>query len=124
LYNSVAVAFHSLSISNIFKGNIIKGNIENVINDSYNAKVQLNIWDGNYWDNYEGFDKDHDGVGDTLHVEKYYADKMWLFNPSVKFFYGSPIITIINFLAKLAPISEPVILAVDKHPKTKIGGAL
>ncbi|MDX1808796.1 MAG: nitrous oxide reductase family maturation protein NosD [Sulfurospirillaceae bacterium] len=124
LYNSVAVAFHSLSIANIFKNNIIKGNIENVINDSYNAKVNLNTWDGNYWDDYQGFDKNKDGIGDTPHVEKYYADKMWLFNPSVKFFYGSPIITIINFLAKLAPLSEPVVLAVDKHPKTKIGGTL
>jgi len=124
LYNSEAVHFHSLSLANIFKNNIIKGNIENVINDSYNTKVTKNIWDGNYWDDYQGFDKDHNGIGDTPHVEKYYADKMWLFNPDVKFFYGSPIITIINFLAKLAPLSEPVILAVDKHPKTKIGGAL
>jgi len=124
LYNSEAVHFHSLSIANIFKDNIIKGNIENVINDSYNTKVMKNTWDNNYWDNYQGFDRNGDGIGDTPHIERYYADKMWLFNPSVKFFYGSPVITIINFLAKLAPISEPVKLAIDKHPKMSIGGVL
>ncbi len=124
LYNSEAIHFHSLSIANIFKNNIIKGNIENVINDSYNTRVTKNSWDGNYWDNYQGFDRNKDGIGDTPHIERYYADKMWLFNPSLKFFYGSPVITIINFLAKLAPISEPVVLAIDKHPKMSIGGVL
>jgi len=124
LYNAEAVHFHSLSLNNIFKGNIIKGNIEDIINDSYNTKVTDNVWDGNYWDSYQGFDKDGDGIGDNIHIERYYADKMWLFNPNIKFFYGSPVIAIINFLAKLAPISEPVVLAIDKHPKMKIGDVL
>ncbi len=122
LYNAEAVHFHSLSLNNIFKGNFIKGNIENIINDSYNTKVSQNIWDGNYWDSYEGFDKNRDGIGDTPHIERYYASKIWLMKPNVKFFYGSPVIGAVNFLAKLAPISEPVILAVDKHPKLKQGG--
>ena len=117
LYNSEGVHFHSLSLHNKFIGNVIKGNIETVINDSYNTKVTENIWDGNYWDDYEGFDKNKDGIGDAPHNIYYYADKMWLLNPNVKFFYGSPVISILNFLAKLAPISEPVRLLTDKHPK-------
>ena len=124
LYNSEGVRFHSLSLHNIFKGNIIKGNIETVVNDSYNTKVTENIWDGNYWDDYEGFDKDGDGIGDTPHNLYYYADKMWLLNPNVKFFYGSPVISILNFLAKLAPISEPIKLLTDEHPKMMEGKIL
>ncbi len=124
LYNSEGVHFHSLSLHNIFKKNILKGNIETVVNDSYNTKVTKNIWDGNYWDNYEGFDRDKDGVGDTPYSLYYYADKMWLLNPNVKFFYGSPVISILNFLAKLAPISEPVKLLTDKHPRVKEGKIL
>lgn len=124
LYNSEGIHFHSLSLHNIFKKNIIKGNIEAVINDSYNTKITENIWDGNYWDGYEGFDKDGDGIGDTPHNLYYYADKLWLLNPNIKFFYGSPIISILNFLSKLAPISEPVKLLTDKHPKMMEGKLL
>ncbi len=124
LYNSEGVHFHSLSLHNIFKKNIIKGNIDTVVNDSYNTKVTENIWDGNYWDDYEGFDRDGDGIGDTPYNLYYYADKMWLLNPNVKFFYGSPVISILNFLAKLAPISEPVKLLTDPHPKIMEGKIL
>ncbi len=124
LYNSEGVHFHSLSLNNVFKNNVIKGNIDTVINDSYNARVTENIWDGNYWDDYEGFDKNNDGIGDTPHNLYFYADKLWLLNPNIKFFYGSPVISILNFLAKLAPISEPVKLLTDKHPKMREGKAL
>ena len=117
LYNSEGVHFHSLSLHNIFKNNIFKGNIEDVVNDSYNTKVTENIWDGNFWDNYQGFDKNRDDIGDTPYNLYYYADKMWLLNPNIKFFYASPIISIVNFLTKLAPISQPVRLLTDKHPK-------
>jgi nitrous oxidase accessory protein len=124
LYNSEGVHFHSLSLHNIFYANIIKGNIDTVINDSYNTKVTENVWDGNYWDDYEGFDKDGDGVGDTPHNLYFYADKLWLLNPNIKFFYGSPVISILNFLAKIAPISEPVKLLTDKHPRMMEGKTL
>ena len=117
IYNSEGIHFHSLSLHNRFVNNVFKGNIENVLNDSYNAKVTENKFDGNYWDDYEGFDRDRDGIGDTPYNYYAYADKVWLLNPNVKFFYGSPVISILNFLAKLAPFSEPVLLVSDKHPK-------
>ncbi len=117
IYNSEGIHFHSLSLHNKFVSNIFKGNIENVVNDSYNTKVTENIFDENYWDDYEGFDKDGNGIGDTPYVYYAYADKIWLLNPNLKFFYGSPIISILNFLAKLAPFSEPVKLVKDDHPR-------
>ncbi len=117
LYNSEGVHFHSLSLHNILRGNVLKGNIETVVNDSYNTRVTENKWDGNYWESYEGFDKDGNGIGDTPYTLHTYADKVWMLNPNVKFFYGSPVISIINFLAKLAPLSEPVRLLTDNHPR-------
>jgi len=117
IYNSEGIHFHSLSLHNRFVKNIFKGNIENVINDSYNTKVTENEFDGNYWDDYEGFDKNGDGIGDGAYNYYAYADKVWLLNPNIKFFYGSPVISILNFLAKLAPFSEPVLLLSDEHPK-------
>jgi len=117
IYNSEGIHFHSLSLHNQFRNNIFKGNIENVMNDSYNTKITENKFDGNYWDDYEGFDKNKDGIGDGAYNYYAYADKVWLLNPNIKFFYGSPVISILNFLAKLAPFSEPVLLLSDEHPK-------
>ena len=119
LYNSEGVHFHSLSLHNILKGNVLKGNIETVVNDSYNTRVTENQWDGNYWEDYQGFDKNGDGIGDTPYSLHAYADKVWMLNPNIKFFYGSPVISILNFLAKLAPLSEPVRLLTDHHPRMK-----
>ncbi len=120
LYNSEAIHFHSLSEDNIIKENIIMGNIEDIVNDSRGSKTNENEIVGNYWDNYTGFDRNDDNIGDTPHKVYQYADQLWIYNPSVKFFYGSPVISILNFLAKLAPFSTPVFLMEDEKPKVRI----
>ncbi|TET88758.1 MAG: nitrous oxide reductase family maturation protein NosD, partial [Sulfurovum sp.] len=122
LYNSEALHFHSLSENNIIKDNIIMGNIEDIVNDSRGSKTNENEIVGNYWDNYEGFDKNGDNIGDTPHKVYQYADQLWVYNPDVKFFYGSPVISLLNFLAKLAPFSKPLFLLEDQKPKVKIEG--
>ena len=122
LYNAEALHFHSLSENNIIKGNVIKGNIEDIVNDSRGSKTNDNEIVGNYWDNYAGFDRDGNNVGDTPHEVYQYADQLWVYNPDVKFFYGSPVISLLNFLAKLAPFSEPIFLLEDEEPKVKLEG--
>ncbi len=122
LYNSEAIHFHSLSENNIIKQNIIMGNIEDIVNDSRGSKTNDNEIVGNYWDNYEGFDKNGDNVGDTPHKVYQYADQLWIYNPDVKFFYGSPVISLLNFLAKLAPFSTPLFLMEDEKPQVRIKG--
>lgn len=122
LYNSEALHFHSLSENNIIKNNKIMGNIEDVVNDGKSSKTYNNEIEQNYWDNYEGFDKDGDNIGDTPHKVYQYADQLWIYNPDVKFFYGSPVISLLNFLAKLAPFTAPLFLLEDKKPKVRIEG--
>jgi len=122
LYNAEALHFHSLSENNIIKDNVILGNIEDIVNDSRGSKTNENEIVGNYWDNYEGFDKNGDNIGDTPHKVYQYADQLWVYNPDVKFFYGSPVISLLNFLAKLAPFSKPLFLLEDAEPKVKMEG--
>ena len=122
LYNSEAIHFHSLSENNIIKDNKIMGNIEDIVNDSRGAKTNENDIVGNYWDNYAGFDRDGDNIGDTPHQVYQYADQLWVYNPNVKFFYGSPVISLLNFLAKLAPFTKPIFLLEDEKPKVRIEG--
>ncbi len=116
LYNTEAIRFHSINKNNYITKNKYLGNIEDVVTDTPGSKVYLNHFHGNFWDNYEGFDKNNDGVGDNSHKVYQYADKLWVFNPSVKYFYGSPMISLLNFLAKLAPFSEPMFILEDKKP--------
>ena len=122
LYNAEALHFHSLSENNVIKDNTIMGNIEDIVNDSRGSKTNENEIVGNYWDNYEGFDRDGDNIGDTSHKVYQYADQLWIYNPDVKFFYGSPVISLLNFLAKLAPFSKPLFIMEDKEPKVRIEG--
>ena len=117
LYNSEAIHFHSLSERNSLKDNVIVGNIEDIVNDSRGSKTDENEIESNYWDNYQGFDKNNDGVGDTPHKVYQYADQLWVYNSDVKFFYGSPVISLLNFLAKLAPFTKPLFLMQDEKPK-------
>lgn len=122
LYNSEALHFHSLSEDNIIKDNVIMGNIEDIVNDSRGSKTNQNEIAQNYWDKYEGFDRDNNNIGDTPHKVYQYADQLWVYNPDVKFFYASPVISLLNFLAKLAPFTQPLFLLEDKEPKVKIKG--
>jgi len=122
LYNAEAIHFHSMSEDNIIKNNILMGNIEDIVNDSRGSKTNKNEIVSNYWDNYEGFDRDGDNIGDTPHQVYQYADQLWVYNPDVKFFYGSPVISMLNFLAKLAPFTKPLFLLEDKKPIVRVKG--
>jgi nitrous oxidase accessory protein len=117
LYNSEAMHFHSMSENNVIKDNIVAGNIEDIVNDSRGSKTNENEIAYNYWDNYEGFDKDNNGIGDTPHKVYQYADQLWMYDSDVKFFYGSPVISLLNFLAKLAPFTKPLFLMEDDKPR-------
>ena len=81
--------------------------------------MYLNQWRGNYFDEYESFDIDKDGFGDTPFLHFIYADQLWQYHPNLQFFYGSSIFSVLNFLAKLAPFSEPVKLLQDDKPRMK-----
>jgi len=120
IYNSEAMHFHSLSENNIIKDNVIMGNIEDIVNDSRGSKTNKNEIARNYWDKYEGFDTNGDNIGDTPHKVYQYADQLWVYNKDVKFFYASPVISLLNFLAKLAPFTKPLFLMEDREPKVTI----
>ena len=75
-----------------------------------------NLWHGNYWDNYEGFDRDNDGVGDTPYEIWAYADRIWMDTPMARFFRNSPVLELLDFLERLAPFSTPSLILRDTAP--------
>ena len=115
-YNKEALNFHAAIKNNTIVGNNIYANIDDVVKSARSDVTYLNIIEKNYWDMYSGFDKNKDNIGDTSHKIYQYADQLWHYDHKVKFFYASPLFSLLNFLANLAPFVEPVLILEDKKP--------
>jgi nitrous oxidase accessory protein len=118
-YNLEALHFHTLISNNSITHNKIYNNLDDVIKDFKGYKNRNNNIEYNYWGNYIGFDKDDNNIGDTPYIIYQYADRLWDYNPKIKFFFGSVVISLTNFLCKIAPFTEPIILLKDKKPLLK-----
>ena len=65
-----------------------------------------------------------DGYGDFVHNHDIYLDTLWMDNDWLLLFSGSPVASVLNLLAKLAPISEPRRLMTDRKPVFSPGAAV
>lgn len=114
-YNAVGILFLSDWSGNEIEGNVFNGNIRQVAVQG-RASAQRNRWDGNFWDDYVGFDQDRNGIGDRPYELQAYAGRLWADSPNAGFFRGSPLLGLLDFLAELAPFSEPVLVLRDDRP--------
>jgi nitrous oxidase accessory protein len=114
-YNGVAVRFLNDWQGNSFIGNKFQGNITQVVVEG-GKTANRNHWEGNFWDDYEGFDRNGDGIGDTVYSLYDYADRLWMDVPPAQFFKGSPMLEVLDFLERLAPFSEPDLMVQDPRP--------
>ena len=117
-HNSQGLLFHSTLENNVLKGNSFIENLESIVVQA-NGNALLNIFEGNFWSNYEGFDRNKDEIGDSPHEVKVYLDQLWNDNKWVRFYFASPIVSILKFLSKMAPLTEPRLLMKDKKPVMK-----
>lgn len=115
-FNSIGINFLSDWKGNIIKNNRFKSNILPVTVSSF-AGATHNVWEGNYWDSYEGFDRNNDGIGDTPYDLNIYADRLWMDKPKAAFFQGTPVLSLLDFLERLAPFSKPLLMLRDKKPR-------
>ncbi len=106
--------FHTNQIGNDITDNIFHDNLSNVTAEGKTASG--NYWHGNYFDEYQGFDMNGDNIGDTPFDLYNYVEHLWDYNDDVKFFYGSPLLVIFDFLERLAPFSEPKFVLRDEAP--------
>ncbi|OQX77390.1 MAG: hypothetical protein B6D61_07310, partial [Bacteroidetes bacterium 4484_249] len=106
--------FHTNQEGNIIKQNYFHNNLSQVTIEGKTAN--FNVWENNYFDDYQGFDRNGDNIGDTPYELFTYVEHLWDFNKNVKFFYGSPLLVILDFLERLAPFSEPKFVLRDKMP--------
>ena len=115
-FNGIAVQFTSELGGNVLTDNIFEGNLTNVV-QAGRGKAGLNEWSGNYWDDYAGFDRNGDGVGDTPYELYAYADQIWIELPTARFFKTAPVMELLDFLERLAPFSSPELTLKDAKPR-------
>jgi len=115
-YNLEAMDFHATVSNNVITHNKIHDNLQDVVKTMTGYKNFNNRVEYNYWGKYEGFDQNHDNIGDTPYVVKRYFDKLYSYNHKIRFFYGSTIMALVDFLCEIAPFTKPEILLTDKKP--------
>jgi nitrous oxidase accessory protein len=115
-FNGIAIRFTSELGGNILTGNIFEGNLTDVVQMGRGV-ADRNQWHGNYFADYQGFDRNGDGIGDTPYELYSYADQLWIETPPAQFFKTSPVLELLNFLERLAPFSSPELQLKDPAPR-------
>lgn len=117
-YNDVAMSFYGDKGGHIIHDNNFDGNFQQ-ISVSGPTSALLNDWSGNYWQDYVGFDLDEDGFGDRPYQVFLFSDRIWMDRSMTKFFRGSPALELIDFVERLAPFSDPVMIFEDPLPRIR-----
>jgi nitrous oxidase accessory protein len=114
-YNDVAMYFYGEKGGHVIHGNRFEGNMTPIAVSAPTSALE-NDWKGNHWDDYQGFDRDGDGFGDSPFSIYLYSDRIWMDRPMTRFFRSSPTLELIDFMERLAPFSEPFLILRDSRP--------
>ncbi len=98
----------------IDQNNFIANTFEVVTNSSASA----NVFSGNYWSNYTGYDLNKDGIGDVPHAPVKLFTYMIEEVPSSIVLMRSLFIDLLDLAEKMTPVITPVSLT-DASPKMK-----
>ncbi|MFP2996438.1 nitrous oxide reductase family maturation protein NosD [Spongiivirga sp. MCCC 1A20706] len=113
--NGWAVKVLGACYANKFESNNF---LYNSFDVSYNSKLNDNIFDGNYWSNYTGYDLDKNGIGDVpyrpVKLFSYVVNR----TPETIILLRSLFMDIIDFSEKVSPVFTPDNL-VDANPLMK-----
>ncbi len=115
-FNSVGIGFLTDWPGNDLVDNVFVNNIQQVAVGEF-AGATRNTWRANYWDDFEGFDRNHDAIGDRPHRMMVYADRVWMDVPPAAFFKGTPLLSALDFFERLAPFTEPIVMLEDRKPR-------
>ena len=117
-HNIIGLFFYGEEGGHQFFDNRFEANLTTVGISAPGAGA-ANVWLGNYWDDYQGFDRDGDGFGDTPHEIHLYSDRIWMETPMATFFRNSPALELLDFLERLAPFATPTVVLRDPRPRMR-----
>lgn len=85
---------------------------------SFNSRLNDNLFSGNYWSTYNGYDLDKDGIGDVPHRPVKLFSYVVNRTPESIILLRSIFVDLINFTENVTPIFTPVDL-IDESPLMK-----
>ncbi len=115
-YNGTAVFFHSDWEGNVFERNAFLGN-HAAVSVGAGGGAMRNRWNSNHWDDWEGFDRNRDGIGDTPYEAWSWADRLWADVPDAQFFRTAPSLELVDFVERLGSLVEPRLILRDSAPR-------
>ncbi|WP_041802081.1 nitrous oxide reductase family maturation protein NosD [Flagellimonas ruestringensis] len=114
--NGWAIRVVGACYTNSFKGNNF---LYNSFDISYNSKLNDNVFEGNFWSSYTGYDLDKDGIGDVpyrpVKLFSYVVNR----TPETIVLLRSLFMDIIDFSERVSPVFTPDNLK-DAQPLMKI----
>ena len=115
--NDVGVALEPSVARAVFSANALVSNrVQVQLLGSRRSRADANVWNGNYWSDYVGFDQNADGIGDTPYrVEQYFEDLAGRY-PAAGLLRMGPAAEALELGARAFPIVKPQPAAVDEHP--------
>lgn len=114
-HNIIGLFFYGEAGGHRFTRNRFDNNLTTVAISGIGTAA-ANVWRHNRWDEYQGFDRNRDGIGDTPFDAWLYADRIWMETPMATFFRNSPVLELLDFLERLAPFSAPYRILSDPTP--------
>ena len=113
--SDVAVTFHSSQRHNRFLANSLRDNHTQVRVEGGGDALGTE-WSGNDFDDYAGYDFDHDGFGDVPYELRSLSGELTSRYPELSFFRGTPSLSLLDAMSHIAPLFQLKLMLRDARP--------
>jgi nitrous oxidase accessory protein len=115
--NDKGVLIFTSARGNRFEANTFAENGEQVVVEGTSETMTTNLWRGNFWSDYRGYDADGDGRGDLAYRPSRLFERLSDRNHGLRLFADSPSARAIDFAARIFPVFEPKAKFADESPR-------
>jgi len=122
-YNDIGISLLPSVHSNRFEDDAFIDNTAPVA-VSGGGNALANVWRGNYWSAYAGFDEDGDAVGDTPYRHERVADALFARHPALRWLALSPAAGALDLFGRLFPLLRPEPVVIDSAPRLEAPTAI
>jgi nitrous oxidase accessory protein len=116
--NDVGIRLHGAEKGLRILGNDFRDNATLIDVDGGGDALSVDVR-GNHFSDYEGYDLDHDGVGDVAYEVKALSSELVEKNASLALLHGTPAMGVIDAVAHAVPVFSAKKLLVDPEPRMR-----